>query len=918
MKNFALYIALFFGVMIPATAQNMTTLTGTLTDSDSQQWALASWTARVVSQTGSCNFIDGTPVPASSGTLSSSGVFSGTVGITSRMVPTGCTYTFTVQSLTSASPSIVTNVTTTASTTNMGAHLSPLVTAPRIPASKLVYAYNTTEILDAVNGSGYNNTASNTGWLFNGSTWTQISGGSTGALFPATDGIVCNTSTTASVNCVASNVDALGLLTNSTTGNAGTATQLAATPSQCPGSSPYATGITANGTPNCVGFASIGITDGAIADYNFLQIAGSPSVLKDYSGNGNDGTLAAGANAPTWTTTGLFFNCATCGATGKSVSLPPALNSAKTFIFVTLDVPLPSEQVASNGYNMLLTPTVGTDTALLDWKITLTTDTTSQLANSLTIAKSGSLASISAQTDNGFHCRAYTLGTGGGDNDHLYIDGIEQQYQAQGASYSPLSSGHFFLGASLISPFDIPGYFGTMYRAIIYNTELSQSQIQSTCGGMFGDVSSRGVSTSPVIINGATAQLQAIGDSITCGFAGGSCQANTPYPSLLSLTNQPSYTITNWGNPGAPLQSMAAQEQFRVAPRCYSTSGVSIATVLAGINDIMFNVPTTPSSLLPYLYTEVQALKAGGCKVYVGTLISNAQNAASGGTADASLEAYDSLIRQQWKSIGAEGVIDFAANPNMGAAGAASNTTYFETDGVHPTQTGQQQMANAMSNTLNFHAGYNAGNPHIYTSTTTLASGDGGVMVGSISGSTAFTMPDCTGPTGVVYSINNPQAAFPVTVIGGTSQPINGLATAISIPSNSTASLTDVANGGTAAGCHWSMLITGQGDGTVTQTDVTGSRVFNTTYQNTGTTNLYITGIGVIGGTGTLAASLTPFDGTVTASKELSVQQVNGLLPGNNIGFQAIIPPSYFYEVVSTISAGGTLAVGSWIETTVP
>ena len=42
---------------------------------------------------------------------------------------------------------------------------------------------------------------------------------------------------------------------------------------------------------------------GATADYNFLQ--GTGTVLTDNSGNGNNGTLGAGALAPTWTSNGL-------------------------------------------------------------------------------------------------------------------------------------------------------------------------------------------------------------------------------------------------------------------------------------------------------------------------------------------------------------------------------------------------------------------------------------------------------------------------------------------------------------------------------------------------------------------------------------------------------------------------------------
>jgi hypothetical protein len=66
-------------------------------------------------------------------------------------------------------------------------------------------------------------------------------------------------------------------------------------------------------------------------------------------------------------------------------------------------------------------------------------------------------------------------------------------------------------------------------------------------------------------------------------------------------------------------------------------------------------------------------------------------------------------------------------------------------------------------------------------------------------------MPDCTGPSGESYVISNPQAASAVTIVGQANQPINGLSMPITIPSNSTVTLRDVANPKSGSGCHWVM-----------------------------------------------------------------------------------------------------------------
>lgn len=55
------------------------------------------------------------------------------------------------------------------------------------------------------------------------------------------------------------------------------------------------------------------------------------------------------------------------------------------------------------------------------------------------------------------------------------------------------------------------------------------------------------------------------------------------------------------------------------------------------------------------------------------------------------------------------------------------------------------------------------------------------------------------------YTISNPQAAFTLSIVGGTNQPINGLTTPIAIASNSTVTIHDVANPKAVSGCHWAM-----------------------------------------------------------------------------------------------------------------
>ena len=153
-------------------------------------------------------------------------------------------------------------------------------------------------------------------------------------------------------------------------------------------------------------------------------------------------------------------------------------------------------------------------------------------------------------------------------------------------------------------------------------------------------------------------------------------------------------------------------------------------------------------------------------------------------------------------------MIDFAANAQLGADGAYADS-YFQSDQVHPTQAGQALLATAASNALNYAFGYSMLNPHAVTSLPyAMAAGDGEVSLLGVSGAGALTLPDCTGQSGAVYRISNPQAAYAVTVGPlNANQLINGLAfgTTITVPANGTLAVRDVPNPKSISGCHWEM-----------------------------------------------------------------------------------------------------------------
>jgi len=146
--------------------------------------------------------------------------------------------------------------------------------------------------------------------------------------------------------------------------------------------------------------SSAGLLAGATADYNFLQ--GGGTVLKDQSGSGNDGTLGAGALAPSWTPTGLTFS----GQQG--VSLPAALNGTQTFFAAVYINPVTAGPQASNSYPVLMSSSNGTTGFSLMYNSNIA-NYTSYIYTPLLLVNGGA-KTVGPNLISGFHVLAAVLG----------------------------------------------------------------------------------------------------------------------------------------------------------------------------------------------------------------------------------------------------------------------------------------------------------------------------------------------------------------------------------------------------------------------------------------------------------------------------------------------------------------------------
>lgn len=535
------------------------------------------------------------------------------------------------------------------------------------------------------------------------------------------------------------------------------------------------------------------ISSGVLADIQFMDGAGT--TVSDSSGNGNNATFITG-HEPTWVQNGLQFSTNTQG-----ISLPAAVNSGQTFEIQACPDSMPASGgiFKTNQYPIFISSSLGMT------GLNLLYTGAGNGVYQIGIAAGGGNQDLTTQTFSGCHLYTYTLGTGGAVLDHLYIDGVEVPYTQQGASAGKQASGNLFFGNSGISPYGTSGFIGTVYRLRILSAQLTSAQVASDANVLSSQTSARGVSLLPQQYLQINPQLHLVGDSLTCSWNGTACNASYSWGSQLTLTNQPAYTITNWGVYGALMQAMQSSEPNRVSPYCKTNNGPSLAINAGATNDLQ---SSTAATVIKTAAAMAQSLQAAGCTPFVTTILSRTGTSSATGTPtnDAQKDSYNALLAAQWKSMGYKGLIDWGADPNLGADGAYANTTYFLADATHNTATGEARKAAIASNALNYYfSQYSESSPHVITAGTTLASSDAAVSVGTLTAAIALVMPDCTGPTGATYLISNPQSAFAVTIAGGASQPINGLTSAITIAANSTVRLTDVANPRSTAGCHWVM-----------------------------------------------------------------------------------------------------------------
>ena len=188
----------------------------------------------------------------------------------------------------------------------------------------------------------------------------------------------------------------------------------------------------------------------------------------------------------------------------------------------------------------------------------------------------------------------------------------------------------------------------------------------------------------------------AAGDSNTVGF-GASHYATPKFASLRALRAAWNMELAVTAISGALTPGQAA----RVIPFFDARRAKHVVSLASGTNDLATG--TSGATLLTQYLAELDAMRAAGFKVIACTvqdrngLFANGVDHASYRT---QLDIFNAGVRAA--SAHWDALADFALIPQLGADGAANDTTYFIGDGVHLTSAGQTLEQAPMQAALEF------------------------------------------------------------------------------------------------------------------------------------------------------------------------------------------------------------------------
>jgi len=275
----------------PYTFAQFTTVTATITDSDSQTWNNCVWTYKWTPNGSQSNpniyTVNGTPITSNTynnylsqtGSCNGSGALTLTVLDNTQVSPSGSQGVFTIQSNTSAPATQYLPLTISGASMNLTTYLSTNSIAPRVRIGNLagIYAYLDIEITNQTQGNLYWNVLTQATRQWTGSVWQNLvtsswNGGTvvnpitaphfTGPLTGDVSGSLVGPTVNSSVNGVYNILHPPGGQTAAVSGNGVTDAVFNATAT--------VTSAAANFTPSMVGWLVSGVCPGAALTSHYI------------------------------------------------------------------------------------------------------------------------------------------------------------------------------------------------------------------------------------------------------------------------------------------------------------------------------------------------------------------------------------------------------------------------------------------------------------------------------------------------------------------------------------------------------------------------------------------------------------------------------------------------------------------------
>ncbi len=212
------------------------------------------------------------------------------------------------------------------------------------------------------------------------------------------------------------------------------------------------------------------------------------------------------------------------------------------------------------------------------------------------------------------------------------------------------------------------GYIGDFAELMITSSQPTAAQMNALAGMVNA--------TYALTVALFTKQVLFIGDSLTNG---GKATAGGGSWAFLTAASAPSRYFINQGWPGAYTSDLIAAASTALYP--YTSCGIdTTCTIMFGTNDVVAGKSGAT------IYADIQTLAAGlrangNPKIVVCTMLPR-----DDGSYEVQRQALNDLLRADHSF--ADGFFDVETVPEIGAAGAANDLTYYDADKVHLNDTG--------------------------------------------------------------------------------------------------------------------------------------------------------------------------------------------------------------------------------------